>query len=66
MDGLRIGGDVAKVQMPTATKKATEGSAGEESKESQAAKLAEQQKTEAAKVPTASPEGMGKTVNLQA
>jgi hypothetical protein len=68
MEGLKVSGSPANLQMPPAAKiRAAEGSAGEEVRESQAAKTAEAQKGAELKAPpkSASPEGVGTLLDLQ-
>ena len=67
MDCQKIGG-ASNLHMSVAVQaKSAEGSKRAESQESQAAKIAELQKSDAAKTPpvSASPEGVGKMVDLQ-
>jgi hypothetical protein len=68
MDGLKVSGSPVNLQMPPAAKiQASEGSAGEETRESQAAKTAEIQKGAELKAPpkNASPQGVGTLLDLQ-
>lgn len=65
MGDLRIsGGNNVNFQILSAMKKSSEGSATEETQESQAEKLTESQKNVAAKALSPSPAGVGNTIDI--